>query len=55
MLQLLGANHRLSSFYMAIRFIWLEETKKHIKEFSIGYIINLKLNVNKTFREKVDK
>ena len=40
---------------MAKSFIWLEETKQRIKEFSIGHMINPKLNINKEFREQVDK
>ena len=40
---------------MAKRFIWINETKKLINEFTIGYMINPGLNVNKAFREKVGK
>ena len=32
---------------MAKRFIWINETKKLINEFTIGYMINTGLNVNK--------
>ena len=49
-LSLLGANHRLPLFHLAKRFIWLNETKKPINEFKIGYTINSGLNVNKAFR-----
>ena len=55
MLSLLGANHRLPIFHMAKHFIWIEERKEHINEFSIGYTINLKLNVNKPLIEQVYK
>ena len=55
MLSLLGANHRLPLFHMAKHFIWINETKQHINGFTIGYIINPGLNVNKTFREQVEK
>ena len=55
MLSLLGANYRLPLFHMAKRFIWLNETKKRINEFTIGYMINPGLNVNKAFREQVEK
>ena len=34
-------------------FIWIEETKKRINYFSIGYMINPKFNIKKEFREKV--
>ena len=40
---------------MAKRFIWLGEAKKLINEFTIGYIINPGLNINKDFREQVEK
>ena len=53
MLSLLGANHRIPLFHMAKRFIWVNETKQLINEFTIGYMINPGLNVNKTFREQV--
>ena len=55
MLSLFGANHRLPLFHMAKHFIWLNETKKRINEFTIGYMINPGLNINKAFREKVGK
>ena len=31
-------------------FIWINEKKKRINEFMIGYMINPGLNVNKTFK-----
>ena len=37
---------------MAKRFIWINYRKQHSNEFKIGYMINLGLNVNKSFREK---
>ena len=55
MLLFLGENHRLPLFHMAEHFIWLNEKKKLINEFTIGYIINPGLNVNKNFREQVEK
>ena len=54
-LSLLGANYRLPLFHTAKRFIWLNKTKNCINEFTIGYMINQGLNVNITFREKVEK
>ena len=51
----MGANHCLPLFRMAKSFIWLNETKQCIKYFTIGYMINPNLNINKAFREKVDK
>ena len=40
---------------MVKRFIWINETKQHINEFKIGYMINPGLNVKKAFREQVEK
>ena len=36
-------------------YIWTEETKECINEFSMGYIINPNFNINKSFKEKVTK
>ena len=55
MLSLLGANHRLPIFHMVKHFIWINETKQRMNEFTIGYMINPGLNVNKFFREQVEK
>ena len=40
MLTLLGANHCLPLFHIDELFIWMEEIKRRINEFTIGYIIN---------------
>ena len=55
MLSLLVDNHRPPLFHMDKSFIWLEETKERINDFSIGYMINPKFNFTKAFREKVFK
>ena len=55
MLQCLGANYFLPLFHTDKRFIWLNETKKLINEFTITYMINSGLNVTKEFREQVEK
>ena len=52
---LLGENHRLPFFHMARRFIWNNGTKRRINEFTIGYMINPSLNINKSSREQVKK
>ena len=52
---LLGEYHRLPLFQMAKRFIWINEIKQHIDEFTIGYLINTGLNVTKALREQVEK
>ena len=54
MLSLLAANHRLPLFNIADFFIWINETKQLINEFTIGYIINPGLNVNKSLRDQVE-
>ena len=55
MLPLFGNNRRLPLLHMAECFISLEETKKRIIEFEIGYMINPSLHVNKYFRDQVEK
>ena len=50
---MLGTNHRLPLSHMAKSYIWLEETNKRINEFSIGYMMNPNLSMNKAFREQV--
>ena len=55
MQSLLGTNHCLPLFHMATGFICLEETKERITDFSIGYMINPKLNIKKAFIEQVNK
>ena len=52
---LLGDNRRLPLLNTNKSFIWIEETKEHINEFEIGYMINPNLNVNKSFKEKNGK
>ena len=52
MQSLLGINYRPPLSHMTKSYIWLEE-KKRINEFSIGYMINTKLNINKAFIEQV--
>ena len=50
MQSLLEANHSLPLFHMAGNFIWLEETKEHMNEFLIEYMINTIFNIKKSFR-----
>ena len=40
---------------MTKRFIWIEEKKERIHKFLIGYMINPTFNINKAFREQVNK
>ena len=53
MLQLLGANNRLPLFHMAEHFIQMNVSKQRMNDFTIGYMINPGLNVNKALREQV--
>ena len=55
MQSLLGDYHRLTLSHMDKSFIWIEETKERINEFSIVYMINPYLNINKAFKEQVTK
>ena len=55
MQSLLGGNHRQPLLHMAKSLIWVEEIKQRIHEFSIGYMINPTLNINKAFKEQVTK
>ena len=48
---LLWTNHRLPSSNMAKSYIWIEETNERIIEFSIGYMINPNLSINKALKE----
>ena len=50
---MLGTNHRLPLSNMARSYIWLEETNQRINYFSIGYMMNPTLYINKVFREQV--
>ena len=45
-----GENHRLPLLHMVKRFIWINEAKNRINEFTIGYMINPGLNVNISFK-----
>ena len=50
---LLGNNHCLLLSHMDKSYIRLEETNQCINKFSIGYMMNPNLNMNKVFREQV--
>ena len=36
-------------------YIWFEETNERINEFSIGYMMNPNLSINKYYKEQVTK
>ena len=50
---MLGANCLISLLHMSKICIWLEETKKRINEFSIGYMMNTTLYSNRDFKDQV--
>ena len=50
---LLGTNHHLPLSHMAKSYIWIEEKNKLIDEFSIGYMMNPNLSINKAFKDQV--
>ena len=52
---LLGTDHLLPLSHMAKSYIWFEETNEHINEFSIGYMMNPNLSINKSFKDQVTK
>ena len=53
MQSMLGDNCRMPLLHMSKSYIWLEETKKFINEFSIGYMMNPTLYRNRSFKEQV--
>ena len=53
MQSLLGTNHRLPLSHMSKSYIWLEETKELMNEFSTEYMINPTLNINKYLKQQV--
>ena len=52
---LLGTNHLLPLSNMAKSCIWIESTDQHINDFSIVYMTNTNLSINKAFKEQVTK
>ena len=50
---MLGTNNRLPLSHISKSYIWLEETDKVINEFSIVYMMNPNLSINKYFKEQV--
>ena len=50
---LVGTNHCLPLSHMAKSYIWLEEKNQRINEFSIEYMMNPNLFINKAFKEQV--
>ena len=50
---LLGTNHLLPSSHMAKSYIFLEEKNQRVNEFSIEYMMNSNLSINKAFKEQV--
>ena len=47
---LLGTNHRLPLSHTAKSYICIDETNQRINEFSIGYMMNPNLSMNKDFK-----
>ena len=54
-LPLLGINHRQPLIHMSKILVCIYTTEKKINQFSIGYMTNPSLRVNKVFREQVEK
>ena len=51
---MLETNHCLPLSHMAKKYIWFEEKNQRINDFSIGYMMNQNLNMNKSLREQVN-
>ena len=49
----LGNNNCLPLSHMDKSYIWVEEKNQRINEFSIGYMMNPNLSINKYFKEQV--
>ena len=47
---LLGVNNCQPRLHMSKAIFFVNSTEKRINKFSIGYMVNPKLNVNKVFR-----
>ena len=50
---MLGTNYLMPLSHMAKSYILFEETNERINEFSIGYMMNSNLSINKAFKEQV--
>ena len=50
LLPLLGVNNHQPLLHMDKTFIYINNTEKLINQFSIGYMVNPKLHVQKVFR-----
>ena len=53
LLPLLGVNNYLRILNMYNNFVCFHNKEECINEFSIGYMVNPALHVNKVFKEKV--
>ena len=55
LLILLGVNNRLPLLHISKIFVYIDSIEKRMNKFEIVYMVKPKLNVNKAFREQVDK
>ena len=53
MQSMLGDNCRMPLLHLSERYIWFEETNKHINELSIGYMMNPTLYKNRFLKDQV--
>ena len=49
-IDILWVNHCLSILHTSKNFIYLHNTEERINEFTIGYMVNPTLHVNKVFK-----
>ena len=52
-LTLLGVNHHLLLLHMSNSFAYINNTEERINKFTISYMVNPTLHLNKSFKEKV--
>ena len=53
LLPLVGVNHRQPILHMSKILVYMYTTDERINIFSIGYMINPTIHINKVFREQV--
>ena len=47
-------NNHMPLFNMSKNIVYMNSIEKRMNQFSIGYMINPKLHVNKVFRDKIE-
>ena len=55
LIPIVGVNHRLPILHISNRMIYIYSTEKTVHQFSIGYMINPSIHINKIFKTKIEK